>query len=181
MTDMAKNEEKSGLSKERLAYLKSVIEDDIKKQRYYGAAIVVARHGEAGLHESIGYADAEQKRPLTKDSVYSLFSTTKALTNTLVFRAIEHGQFALTTKVSEIIPEFSGGMREDITYYHLLTHSSGLPSVWIPKPDMYIDVLEDIIQVFITKGDLMGIHGGTNAMKIVKVGDDLIPDAVTGE
>jgi pyruvate kinase len=25
--------------------------------------------------------------------------------------------------------------------------------------------------VIITKGDLMGIHGGTNAMKIVKVGE----------
>ena len=146
MTGKTKSEEESGLCKERLAYLKSVIEDDIEKQRYYGAAIAVARHGKAGLHETIGYADAEQKRPLAKDSVFSLFSTTKALTNTLVFRAIELGQFALTTKVSEIIPEFSGGIRENITYYHLLTHSSGLPSVWIPKPDMYIDVLEEIIQ-----------------------------------
>lgn len=25
--------------------------------------------------------------------------------------------------------------------------------------------------VIITKGDLMGVHGGTNAMKIVRVGD----------
>ncbi|MEJ2760029.1 MAG: serine hydrolase, partial [Gammaproteobacteria bacterium] len=79
MTDKTKNEEISGLSNERLAYLKSVIEDDVAKQRYYGAAIVVARHGEAGLHETIGYADAEQKRSLAKDSVFSLFSTTKAL------------------------------------------------------------------------------------------------------
>ena len=42
-------------------------------------------------------------------------------------------------------------------------------------------VVRDGDLVIITKGDLMGIHGGTNAMKIVKVGDDLIPDAVTGE
>jgi pyruvate kinase len=25
--------------------------------------------------------------------------------------------------------------------------------------------------VIITKGDLMGVHGGTNAMKIIRVGD----------
>ncbi len=25
--------------------------------------------------------------------------------------------------------------------------------------------------VIITKGDLMGVHGGTNAMKVVRVGD----------
>lgn len=29
--------------------------------------------------------------------------------------------------------------------------------------------------VIITKGDLMGVHGGTNAMKIVRVGDMVIP------
>jgi pyruvate kinase len=40
-------------------------------------------------------------------------------------------------------------------------------------------VVRDGDLVIITKGDLMGIHGGTNAMKIVRVGEDLIPDAVT--
>ena len=79
------------------------------------------------------------------DSVFSLFSLTKALTNVLVFRAIELGQFALTTRVSEIIPEFSGGVREKISFFHLLTHTSGLPAVWIPKPGMYIDRLDEII------------------------------------
>ena len=39
-------------------------------------------------------------------------------------------------------------------------------------------VVRDGDLVIVTKGDLMGIHGGTNAMKIVKVGDDLIPEAV---
>jgi len=29
--------------------------------------------------------------------------------------------------------------------------------------------------VIITKGDLMGMHGGTNAMKIVRVGDMVVP------
>jgi CubicO group peptidase (beta-lactamase class C family) len=47
--------------------------------------------------------------------------------------------------VSTIIPEFSGGLRQHITFYHLLTHSSGLPSVFTPRPGMYIDRLEEII------------------------------------
>jgi pyruvate kinase len=36
-------------------------------------------------------------------------------------------------------------------------------------------VVRDGDLVIITKGDLTGIHGGTNAMKIVKVGDELLP------
>jgi pyruvate kinase len=35
--------------------------------------------------------------------------------------------------------------------------------------------------VIITKGDLMGINGGTNSLKIVKVGDNLIPTEVLPE
>ena len=31
--------------------------------------------------------------------------------------------------------------------------------------------------VIITKGDLMGVHGGTNAMKIVRVGDMVAPQS----
>ena len=82
---------------------------------------------------------------MTKKSVFSLFSTTKAITNVLVFRAIERGEFALTTKVSKVIPEFSGGQREHITFFRLLTHSSGLPSVFTPKVGMCIDRLYEII------------------------------------
>ncbi|HXQ27027.1 MAG TPA: serine hydrolase domain-containing protein [Candidatus Acidoferrales bacterium] len=136
---------KHGLAPDRLRFLKAVIEDDIKRGLYYGAVILVARNGVVGLHEAIGYTDSKNRRPVTKKSVFSLFSTTKAITNVLVYRAIERGEFALTTKVSEIIPEFSGGLRQQITFYHLLTHSSGLPSVFTPAPGMYIDKLDEIV------------------------------------
>ena len=136
---------KHDLADDRLLHLKQVIEDDIRRGRYYGAVVLVARHGVVGLHEAIGYIDLKDKKPISKDSVFSLFSTTKAITNVLVFRAIERGDFALTTKVSEIIPEFSGSPRQDVTFYHLLTHSSGLPSIFSLGPGAYIDVLEEVI------------------------------------
>jgi CubicO group peptidase (beta-lactamase class C family) len=134
-----------GLDADQLLHLQSVMEEDIKRGRYYGGVILVARHGVVGIHEAIGYTDPKNKKPVTKDSIFSLFSTTKGLTNVLVFRAIERGEFALTTKVSEIIPEFSGGLRQHITFSHLLSHCSGLPSVFTPSPGMYIDHLDEII------------------------------------
>jgi CubicO group peptidase (beta-lactamase class C family) len=136
---------------DRLAYLKSTIQADIEAQRYFGAVIAVARHGELGLHEALGFGDEAKTRPLAKDSVFSLFSLTKAFTNVLVLRAIELGQFALTTRVSDVVPEFGGGARERVTFFHLLTHTSGLPPVWIPKPGMYIDRLDEIIEAICQK------------------------------
>jgi len=134
-----------GLDPDRLLHLKAAIEADIATRRYFGAVIAVARHGRLGLSAHIGFGDEQGKLPLAQNSVFSLFSLTKAFTNVLALRAVELGQFALTTRVSEIIPEFRGGMRETVTLFHLLTHSSGLPPVWIPKAGMYIDRLDEIV------------------------------------
>jgi len=135
----------SGLRKDRLAHLRAVIEDDIAKRRYHGAVICVGRRGEIGLHEAIGHGYRDRQHPLTPESVFSIFSVTKAITNVLVFRAVELGQLAFTTRVSSIIPEFSGGEREQLTIYHLMTHSTGIAPVFSPKPGMYIDHLDEII------------------------------------
>jgi CubicO group peptidase (beta-lactamase class C family) len=135
----------TGLDPDRLAHLKATIEADIAADRYFGAVIAIARSGNTECLEAFGHGDEAKQIPLQLNSVFSLFSLTKAFTNVLAFRAIELGQFALTTRVSEIIPEFSSGQRETVTFLHLLTHSSGLPPVWIPKPGMYIDRLDEII------------------------------------
>jgi len=135
----------AGLNETRLEHLRASIEADVKRRLYHGAVIIVARHGRIGLQAAIGSADLAQTRPLQTQSVFSIFSVTKAMTNILALRAVELGQLALTTKVVDIIPEFSGGLREQITLFHLITHSSGLPMVFTPKPGMYIDRLDEII------------------------------------
>jgi len=132
-------------SAERLDHLRRVIAEDIAAGRYFGAVLAIARAGQLGLHEAIGHADAAASRALRLDSVFSIFSVTKAITNVLVLRAIELGRFALTTRISDLVPEFSGGLRNQITVHHLLTHTSGLPIVFAIKPDMYIDRLDEVV------------------------------------
>lgn len=136
----------TGLAPDRLALIKSVIEEDIRRGLYYGAVIRISRRGQVGLDEAIGTADEKGEILLKKDSVFSIFSLTKAFTNALALRAIERGQLALTTKVKDIIPEFSGAPRDGVTLLHLLTHTTGMPGVWIPKPDMYQDRLDELLQ-----------------------------------
>ncbi len=141
----ASNKNTGGMDAARLGQLMKVMQEDIAKDRYFGGVIAVGRHGKLALHAAIGHADSARKRPVKKDSVFSLFSVTKAITVVLVLRAIERGQFDLTTRIADLIPEFSGRGREKIEIYHLLTHSSGLPSVYSPREGMYIDVLDEII------------------------------------
>lgn len=135
----------AGMSAERLSRVGKFIQGYIDKGSHYGAEIIVGRHGRVALHEVFGRRGPAGSAPLEKGAVYSIFSVSKTFTSVLALNALEKGRFSLTTKVSEVIPEFSGGRRANITVYHLLTHQSGLPMAFWPIHGMYIDRLEDII------------------------------------
>lgn len=136
-----------GLDAARIQHLADTIREDTERGDYWGARILVARHGRLSLDASIGHADRERTRKVEGDSVFTIFSMTKAMTNVLALRAIELGRFSLAHKVSEIIPEFRGGLREHITVFHLLTHMSGLPVLFQLKAGMPIDKLDDMVRV----------------------------------
>ena len=135
--------------KDRIDHLTKVIQDDLERGRYYGCVIKATRGGEIGIDMAFGTESGGVSRALTTQTVFSIFSVTKAMTNVLVFRAIELGQLALTTKVSDVIPEFTGGLRQHLTVFDLLTHASGLPSVFTPQPGMNIDQLDEVIAAIV--------------------------------
>ena len=135
----------SGMSAARLDHLESVIRADVDAGLYYGASIKVARHGELAMDLAVGSADAAGTQPIRPDSVFSIFSLTKTFINILALRAIELGQFALTTRMAEIIPEFAGAPRDRATVFHFLTHTNGLPGLWEIRPGMHLDRLEDVV------------------------------------
>jgi CubicO group peptidase (beta-lactamase class C family) len=91
-----------------------------------------------------GAAYGDGKQPLTGDSVFNIFSVTKAFTNVLVMQAIEQGRFLLTTPITALIPEFKGHGREKIRLWHLLSHQAGFPIIFEVKPGWYIENFEDV-------------------------------------
>lgn len=135
----------TSMNADRLQHLQAVVRSDIEAGLYHGAVIKVARAGTVALDVAIGAADAAQSRPLARDSVFSIFSVTKAFTNVLTLRAIELGQFALTSRISDLIPEFSGHGREAVEIWHLLSHQAGFPIIFEVKPGMYIDRFEEMV------------------------------------
>ncbi|MFM1886700.1 MAG: hypothetical protein RL026_1857 [Pseudomonadota bacterium] len=128
-----------------LALLPDIIRSEIHRGLYHGAVVKVARGGQVVFDEVIGAADAAQSQPLARDSVFNIFSVTKAFTNVLVFQAIEQGRFLLTTPITELIPEFSGHGREKILMWHLLSHQAGFPVIFEARPGMYIDRFEEVL------------------------------------
>jgi CubicO group peptidase (beta-lactamase class C family) len=138
-----------GFDAKRLDFLTAAVERDIAANLYFGGVISVKRGGHTAYHKVFGHSSESKERAVADDSVFSLFSVTKAFTNILVFQAIERGLMTLTTPLVKIIPEFCGGLRERITIFHLLTHSTGLPTMFEARPGMYIDVLADTIAAIV--------------------------------
>ena len=134
-----------GFDPRRLDYLTAAVERDIAAGLYFGGVISVQRGGQSAYLKAFGHNSERRERAVALDSVFSLFSVTKAFTNLLVFQAIERGLLTLTTPLVRVIPEFSGGLRERITVFHLLTHSAGLPSMFEARPGMYIDRMAEVI------------------------------------
>jgi CubicO group peptidase (beta-lactamase class C family) len=135
----------------RMALVQEAIRADIRAGLYHGAVIKVARGGKVALEAAIGAADAQQTKPLALDSVFNIFSVTKAFTNLLVLRAVEQGRFELTTPISKLIPEFSGRGREKILIWHLLSHQAGFPIIFEVQPGWYIDDFAEVARTVIAE------------------------------
>ena len=154
----------NGLDAERLDRLRARVERDIEEERYDGAVLIVARHGEIGLHEAIGSAHRESGRAAHRDDVFRIFSMTKAFTNALVLNAVDRGLLALTTPVAEVVPEFLGtdrfrGMHKPrVTIAHLLTHRAALVPTPTPVPYEQLGDLSAVVTA-IGELDLIGEPG----------------------
>ncbi|MEO7996884.1 MAG: serine hydrolase domain-containing protein [Gemmatimonadaceae bacterium] len=120
-----------GMSSARLATIDRVVQRGIDAGGYPGASVVVGRKGFSVWSKGFGALDWTAKGlPVTADeSIYDLASLTKVIaTTTAIMVLYDEGKVALDAPVSRYIPSFSGGLKDQVTIKHLLTHRAGLPA-----------------------------------------------------
>lgn len=85
-------------------------------------------HGRIVVSGQSGKNDEQGQKPLTKDTMYGIGSTSKMFTTVAVMQLVDQGKIDLDTPVVQYIPEFT--MKDErykqITPRMLLNHSSGL-------------------------------------------------------
>lgn len=67
----------------------------------------ILKDGECIYHRMDGYADLEQKLPMTGKERYNIYSFSKAITCAAALKAWEKGLFRLEDRLSDYLPEFS--------------------------------------------------------------------------
>jgi len=138
--------EQVGLSSERLQRITDSLKADVDKKIIPGAVILVARQGKIAFFEAVGVRDPATRVPMTKDTIFRIYSMSKPITSVSAMMLWEDGRFNLSEPVSKYLPQMgdlkvgvekpdpNGGQptlelvpaKRDMTIQDLFRHTSGL-------------------------------------------------------
>jgi CubicO group peptidase (beta-lactamase class C family) len=128
-----------------MSRLQKAIERDVERKLYDGAVTIVGVGGKVVFEQATGFADRGAGKPMRLDSVFPVFSISKALNAVLVLQRVERGEASLNTFVSEIIPAFAARGKQRVTIGQLLSHSGGLPASFPAVPADKIGDLDAVV------------------------------------
>ena len=118
-TFFAASPEFVGIDADKLADVVQRIRREVDEGLLPSAQIAVAKEGRLALFETFGDA--------TNDSLYCVFSATKAVTSAAAWLLIEAGELSVDEAVADIVPEFATNGKEVVTVEQLFLHTAGFP------------------------------------------------------
>ncbi len=121
-----------GVDSARLARIRVFIERQAAVDSFSGV-VLIARDGKPVLQYAAGLASKSFGMPNRIDTKFFLASMTKMFTGIAVGQLAEQGKLRFSDPVSRYVTEVPTSFGDRITIHHLLTHTSGLGSIWKPE------------------------------------------------
>jgi CubicO group peptidase (beta-lactamase class C family) len=97
--------ESVGLSSEKLHKVDGVIEEMVAKKKLAGAIVMVAKDGVVAFTGVYGKMDLEAGKPMQADTIFRIYSMTKAIATAGALILVEEGKLKLDAPVGDVIPE----------------------------------------------------------------------------
>jgi len=133
--------ESVGMNSEKLAKLDSVAQYAVDSIMTPGIQLLVARKGKVVYSKNFGKHTYQGNQKVRFSDIYDIASLTKIVaTLPLVMELEEKGIITLDSKLSEILPEFKGTNKADVTIKAMLSHYAQLKP-WIP---FYVSTLDSV-------------------------------------
>lgn len=123
-----------GMDAGALAEVERIFNEQIRVGQHPGAGLAVYRHGRLVLDLLGGVADSARNDPVTAETLFVLFSSTKPLASLSVLQQIDRGKADLDDPVAKHWPAFAQNGKEHVTIRHILTHRGGFPET---PPDLH--------------------------------------------
>ena len=132
--------ESLGLSPARLQRMADCFQREIDKGTTPGVVSMIARRGQIGWFEAQGRQSPASDAPMTRESIFRIFSMTKPMVSIAIMSLVEDGYILLNDPLAKYIPEFANtkvGVERNgqlelalplrpITIQDLLRHTSGI-------------------------------------------------------
>ena len=99
-----------------------------------GAAVAITIDGRPVVDLWAGSRDGQRTKRWERDTLVTVFSTTKGLTALCAHRLVDQGKLDLDAPVATYWPEFAAAGKEHVRVRSLLDHRAGLPAISQPLP-----------------------------------------------
>jgi len=135
----------AAISPEGLKRLADMIRSEIAAGKIPGGVLLIQQHGKPVIFESFGVRDPDTGEPMTPDSLFQIYSMSKAVTSVAVMMLVDDGKISLDDSVSKYIHSFENTkvgvdlsdeagkyplklepLKRPITIRDLLRHTSGI-------------------------------------------------------
>lgn len=121
-----------GFTADGLARFRAHLDGEIDAGLHDGSVVLLARGGEIAHHQAIGMSDIKTGRRAATSDIFHLMSVSKGFVAAVILRLIERGRIEFDTRIAEIMPEFAVRGKSRVTVAHLLTHTGGTYSGFLP-------------------------------------------------
>jgi CubicO group peptidase (beta-lactamase class C family) len=143
---------------QKLERVGDFVRNEIATGKIPGAVVLIQQHGHPVYLESFGVRDVASKLPMTADTIFRLYSMSKAVTSVAAMMLVEDGKLRLDDPVAKYIPAFAGvkvGVEKP--------DESGKPALVLEPANRPITI-EDLLRH--TSGLTYGFYGDTAVRKL---------------
>ena len=89
---------------EKISLLSSRMHEYVSQQEFAGISLLYQEKGDEPVFLAEGYADIEARRPMTRDTIFHLYSQTKPITAAAAMLLVQDGVIDLYDPVAKYIP-----------------------------------------------------------------------------
>jgi CubicO group peptidase (beta-lactamase class C family) len=144
----------------KLAKVGEFFRNEVTTGKIAGAILLIQQHGKPVYHESFGVEDVVSKAPITDQTIFRLFSMTKAITSVAAMVLVDEGKLKLEDPIAKYIPSFANvkvGVEKKA--------ADGTTTLELVPPDRPPTVLDLMRQ---TSGITYGFYGDSLVRKAYK-------------
>jgi len=92
---------------QKLERVGDFLRDQIANGKIPGAILLIQQHGKPVYHEFFGVQDVVSRQPVTDQTIFRLFSMTKAISSVAAMMLIDEGKLKLEDPIAKYIPSFA--------------------------------------------------------------------------